>query len=69
MRGDKVIVFSDNVYALEVSADHKLLIPGVRNQIGEIFYPRWNSRGGEVTNFVPISARSTTEHDLPLKGQ
>ena len=47
-RGDKNIVFSDNVYALEVSYRstndrNPLTLPGLREEARQIVHPWWNA--------------------------
>jgi superfamily II DNA or RNA helicase len=61
-RGDKIIVFSDNVFALEVSyaaRDSGLAqadLVGVCEEAGEELYPRWDARGGEIADLVTVPA-------------
>ena len=65
-RGDKIIVFSDNVYALEVSDSQGFLrmIPvsnkcrylGVCKEVGKVVHPRWHWTGGMHENPPTLSA-------------
>jgi hypothetical protein len=74
-RGDKIIVFSDNVFALEVG--WAVLITGkskadgleICYEAGEEFHP-WRDAGrGATADFVAVPARSPAEHHLPLQGK
>ena len=70
-RGDKIIVFSDNVYALEVSqrrrcalryavwarrADHVSRRPGIREEARETLHSRWNGSDGAYADFAMVPA-------------
>lgn len=65
-RGDKVIVFSDNVYALEAYAKrlHKLYIHGGTSQVERMRILQWFQHSPEV-NTIFLSKVGDTSIDLP----
>lgn len=63
-RGDKIIVFSDNVYALEVGTLFVMGVIllsralGIREEIGEIVYPWSDTASRKNENSATFSAQS-----------
>lgn len=75
-RGDKIIVFSDNVYALEVgNAILQLLLSdadtsstGVRKETAQTLYSWRDWAGRADARVAMVPARLEREHDLPFQG-
>lgn len=77
-RGDKIIVFSDNVYALEVRcnlceaslvfyADRRT--QGVRKKAGKALYPWRHRPSGADASFTMVPTRLERKHDFPFQGR
>lgn len=63
-RGDKIIVFSDNVFALEVSLSSAFLVTmsegtaaGIRQEIRQIVHSWWHWSSGEDADFAAFSTQ------------
>lgn len=76
-RGDKIIVFSDNVFALEVKAPPSkpiisgltLIDLGLREEARKTVHSRWNGPSGANADFTVFPAQSSRQHDIPLQGE
>lgn len=76
-RGDKIIVFSDNVYALEVPlSTHSPSFPSsdrvyldVREEAGQAIYPWWDAADRANACLAAIPTRSRSEHDLLVESR
>lgn len=75
-RGDKIIVFSDNVYALEVKlsiyfdlnlSDH-VYEEGLRQETREVIHSWWHRTSGKDEDFAAFSAQSECEYDISFEG-
>lgn len=71
-RGDKIIVFSDNVYALQVRIFfnsglrcHELTYTtGICEAIEQVLYSRWNSSNRAHAGFKAFSEQSQCQYHL-----
>lgn len=76
-RGDKIIVFSDNVFALEVSDYCRCkvtkilltwLLTGICQKVGKAVHPRRYRSDRAYTHPAAFPRRSESQHHLPVQG-
>ena len=72
-RGDKVIVFSDNIYALQVchvaQVSEATHVAVLRYETRKVIHSRQDPGGRTYAHFVPVSTRSATQHNFLVEGE
>lgn len=76
-RGDKIIVFSDNVFALEVGVTSISAwrvtvlsgeVTGLRQEARKAVHSRWHRPGRAHANSAALPTQSGGQHDLSIQG-
>lgn len=75
-RGDKIIVFSDNVYALEVklsiyfdlNLSDRVYEEGLRQEARKAVHSRWHRPSRKDENFATLPTQSKCKHNIPFEG-